>query len=244
MSVNFLNTNAYMIGIDAHTFCPAVPPGAQIPAWPHIVGMKFSGPSIYTSLTTKTKSETHAMVKEGWSLVAVPHIPLPAPPGPKELQEYLILVVTSGSEPVLAIGSVTGEGVSLTVCVSGCVGWNLNCGPFESDMITGAVLCFSTVQTTPTLSDFVGAAIKTVATSIVAPIVGFFVGKSFDGLGLDKRLTKPILKKAVELAKPLVEFLARRVTKQLAEKSTPPVKAKVADKTNPIAQGIVNAMGI
>lgn len=245
MTVNFLNTSALMVGVDAHAYYPAVPPGKEVPAWPHLVGMKFSGPSMFWNLTKKSTSEANAMVQDGWSLVTVPHIPYPAPPGPEELVEYLMLIITSGSEPILAIGSVTGEGTALTVCVYGCVGWNLNCGPFESDMVTGAVICVNSVQTTPTLSDVVGAAIKVLAASILAPLVGYYAGKSFDRLGLGGKIAKPIVKKAFDkMAKPLVEFLARFLTKTIAEKVTPAVKAKVADKADPVAQGVLNAMGI
>jgi hypothetical protein len=216
MTVNFLDKSAFMAGLDLHTYCPAVPPGAEIPAWPYLVGARFSALSTWWKLTEKSTSQSNPMVRDGWSLRLVPHVPVPAPPGPKQALEYLGIVVTSGSEPLLTVASVTGEGSPLAVCLDGCAAWNMNCGPFESDMLTGFVLCFNSVKTTPSLSDVVGAIAKGIAGTIVAPLVGYIVGKKFDGLGIVvKEIEKPLskyFKKAYDkIAKPLVEFLARQI---------------------------------
>jgi hypothetical protein len=259
MSANFMHKGGLMVGLDLHTYCPIVPPGAEIPIWPHLVGAPFSWPSWFMYFTKKVTSVGHPMIQDGWGLVLLLHIPYPVPlPGPKEAAEYAMMTLTSGSEPVLSIGSVTAEESPLDICVSGCAGWNLNCGPFESDLITGAVLCFSSVQTTPTLSDIVGAAIKVLATSIFAPLVGYFAGK---GLGnaakpIVRKILKQLLRvpykpmrklvaKAIKaIPQPLVEFIARFLTKKLADKGTPAVKGKLFGEAHPVAQGIVNAMGI
>lgn len=183
MSVNFLNNSAIMVGLDDHIFYASAPPPIfQIP-FPHyfyLVGAPFGWvPATFWNRTGKVTADAEKMIDVDFSLLLVPHMPLPPlPPGIHQVPNYAEIFATSGSEASLGIGNVTGEGDPLAACFVASLALNLNCST-EGDHPTGNVFCTCSVQTTPTWLDYALGAFKW----FVVGFLGEFLG-NLGGPGL------------------------------------------------------------
>ena len=95
-------------------------------------------------------------------------MPIPAlPPHPAEAPILALVIAFSTSTAQLSVDSVTGEGNALACCISGAWGLNVNCND-PKDSPSGGVIVISTVRTSPTLGDFMGA------------LVGFHLNRWFN----------------------------------------------------------------
>lgn len=166
MSSNFLDASGLMAGADIHTWYTIAPSAlpAPVPS-PHIVADSFYGIQRYWRVVWSVTSDACPMLQSNWCLLVVPHIPIPAgPPHPAEVPNYLTIVATSSSSPQLSVHSVTGKGAALYCCVIFCISRNLNCG--VPAWLTGSVLNLNTVKTTPSLGDYLAAAVGTVLNAL------------------------------------------------------------------------------
>jgi len=167
MSSNFLDASGIMAGVDIHFWQLLVPPSpAPVPTpTPHIVADSFFGIQRYWRVVWSVTTGMCPTLQSNWCLLIVPHIPIPpGPPHPTEAVSLACTIATSSSSPQLSVHSVTGKGQALYVCVIGCINWNLNCG--LPAWITGWVLNLNSVKTTPSLGDYVSAAVGTVLNAI------------------------------------------------------------------------------
>lgn len=188
MSACFYDDGGVMNGIDAHTYITVGPLGVPLPVLftPHYAGTLFIGPSTPSKRTPTVTAESRQMIKQGFENILVPHVPLTfLPPHPAEVGEIALIIFMSSSKALLGIGSVTGEGGSLAICIDGPVGLNPNCGPGA-----GAVYNPSSVVTSPTAADFAFAAFDYVIGLIAGEIAGKLIPKS-----LKNKIAKAILKK-------------------------------------------------
>ena len=200
MSSNFLNNSAIMAGIDIHLFYNVGPPpvtGTPIPVFPYFVGLPFYWPpATFWNRTGTITADTWKMIDVDFSLLLVPHTPIGGVPGPAQAVNILTIVLTSGSEASLGIGSVEGEGDPLAACIAGPVGLNLNCWQF-GDHPSGAVLCVCSVKTSPTALDYALGLHKWLAVGLLGEWGGV----------LGKRLAKYIRK----IPKAVWEFIFKQL---------------------------------
>ena len=177
MSVNFYNTSGIMVMVDTHKYAPAPP------AWPHLVGAPLSWLSPLDSKRLgSVTSESARMIQGGLDLYLVPHVFMGVPPGavPPAPLQLAAIWAASGSVAYLAVHKVTGSGDQLACCVSGMIGFNVNCND-PLDLPNGTVFQCNTVQTQPTLGDYLGAAVAYWLDAAFA----CFVNGLLDGLDLD-----------------------------------------------------------
>lgn len=158
MSVCFYDNGGEMAGIDAHEYFTIGPLGVPVPVLftPHLVGAPNSHAiARFDKRTPTVTAESRLMIQRGFTIHAVPHLPMTfLPPHPAaELANIAKIIVGSSSKAVMGIASVTGEGASLATCLAACVGANANCGPG-----VGVVVNPSSVVTSPTAADYAGAA--------------------------------------------------------------------------------------
>ncbi len=197
MSANFYDNSGKMVGIDCHKYwaLPPPPSGTLMPLWPHAVAIAF--PSEFSKAYLRTASilaESRKMIAGGFDNGPVwVHAFWPTPPPhPMEGPLYSLILATSTSTAQLTVSSVTGEGNALATCIFGFWGLNVNC--FEPmDMPSGHVIVISTVKTSPTLGDYIGA------------IVGWLVNAGVNykiGLKLDK-----LKKLAIAIVKNILRFI-------------------------------------
>ncbi len=166
MSSNFLDASGIMAGADIHFWITIAPPAIPVPVpAPHIVADSFYGIQRYWRVVWSVTSDACPMLQSNWCLLVVPHIPIPeGPPHPTEVANIATVILTSSSSPQLTVHSVTGEGSALYCCVVFAINWNLNCG--IPSWLTGWVLNFNSVKTSPTLGDYLSAAVGTVLNAI------------------------------------------------------------------------------
>jgi hypothetical protein len=171
MSVTFYNISGGMVGIDPHTFVAA--PNVTIKwVYPHVVVGVFATltATIYKRTETVT-ADGMPMLQGGFDLYLVPHVPAPIlPPGPLEAVEFSKIMIMSGSKAQMSVHSVTGRKEALATCLSGCVGLNVNCAePF--DLPIGMVFNPSSVMTTPTSGDYIGALVGYAVDVLIGTVI-------------------------------------------------------------------------
>ncbi len=192
MSACFYDNGGAMVGIDAHTYITVGPAYATVPVMftPHGVAAPLLHPlATYWKRTGTVLAEGRQMIQRGFKLYLVPHIPLTGlAPHAAEVGQLAKVIAKSSSKSYLGVASVSGEGSSLAVCVSSCVGANGNCGPG-----LGVVLNPSSVITSPTAADYAGAvaswsvglALGPVWKKIPNPVLRF-IAKKVVGSKIDK----------------------------------------------------------
>lgn len=180
MSVAFYDTRGGMLGCDLHEYVAY--PAEPIPSHPHIVGAFFDGPGTDWKRTASVRSEGHPMIQRGHDWLPIAHMPIPLPPpSPLEIPVAAWILVTSSSKARMAVHSVTGQGTPLATCLGRALGLNVNCGrPFA--MPTGFVVNPNSVQTTPTLGDYLGALAGYVLDAALGVVMGRLFGKVGDKL--------------------------------------------------------------
>jgi hypothetical protein len=170
MSSNFLDLSGGFLGKDMHLYYTVAPP-SPAPVMivnVHLVGQFHTLGRIWREVGNVT-TEANTVLQSGWAMLLVPHIPLPIPPHPSEVANLATIIATSSSAPQLSAHTVTGKGTALLVAVIGPVGANVDCG--FSLTPTGVDLNFNSVKTTPTLGDYLAAAVGAVLNSIYASAV-------------------------------------------------------------------------
>ncbi|MRG93030.1 hypothetical protein [Polyangium spumosum] len=216
MSVNFYNNSAIMVGIDVHDFYPfpGVVEDQKVP-WPYAVGAPFFWPAAnFWHRTGTITADGWQMIHDEFSLFLVPHVHLFAEMGLLQVPQYAKILGPSGSEPMLAIGSVTGQGNPLAACMFGALGLNFNCWE-KGDQPTGYVLSVTSVKTSPTLADLASGAVKWVSLGFLAPRLGEIVGARLGGIG------GPL--ESIPIS--IIEFITEQIVKKLME----PVAKEVHD---------------
>jgi hypothetical protein len=214
MSVNFFNNACVMAGIDCQMYFllgPPPPTGTPDPMFPYFVGLPFWWPpATFWNRTGKVTADSFQMIDVDFSLLLIPHTPFPAPPGPGQTLNYLSVVGASGSEAMLGIGSVTGEGDPLAACLYGVMGLNLNCWEF-GDQPTGAVLSACSVKTTPSTLDYALAGLKWFAVGFLGDYLGKLLGKK---LG---RVVAKLAKILEKIPEAVWEVLIKQIVVNLME---------------------------
>ena len=163
MSANFKNNTATMSGIDLHTvkFLPPMSPkeivtGHAVEDWPHAASIGFASPAgDEGKRTSKLTADKAKMIREGFTIGKVSHVPMLGPFHPAEAVQLAKIIKNSKTKVFMTIMSVTSEGDPLAICLKGPVGIDLNCNSDDSLMPTGMVLCLCSVETQPTVKDFV-----------------------------------------------------------------------------------------
>jgi hypothetical protein len=169
MSVNFYNSFGLMAIVDLHGYKPGPP------AWPHVVCAPLWWFATAERRVPSVTSCSHPMVQGGLDLCMVLHIPAGPPPGAVTATMILAAIHSmSGSVAYLAVHKVTAARKDLACCVSGMIGYNVNCNE-PIDLPTGLVFQCNTVQTQPTLGDYVGAFVAYALDAILAFSVGAFL---------------------------------------------------------------------
>ncbi|MEJ7731856.1 MAG: hypothetical protein WKG00_21930 [Polyangiaceae bacterium] len=198
MSACFYHQNAAMAGIDLHTYwvagppTPAGPTPVPVPLSPHVVAVPFEWRATQWKATHSVTSVGSPMIQRGYDIYAVPHVPVPVgPPHPiAEPLKLLEIHFTAGSEARMSISSVTGCGEQLATCLLFLAGANVNCWDPIPSGPTNLVLSPSSVLTSPTLGDYIGA------------LVGYYVDGAFDfAFGLLGPISGHIWRRAPDLAK-------------------------------------------
>jgi hypothetical protein len=187
-----------MVAVDLHKYWNALPPptGALIPVWPHAAVAQFSQMAAKGYLRTGSiTAHTQLMIAGGFDVGPVlPHMPyLVPPPHPVAEPPILALIVaTSTSTAQLTVGSVTGEGNALAVCISSSYGLNVNCCD-PRDLPLGNVIVVSSVQTNPTVGDYAAA----FAGWAISMHINFKIGQFLDRF-------KNLARKAIAVIKTIV----------------------------------------
>lgn len=202
MASNFYNLNGFMVGVDIHKYIafPMVPD----PVHPHLVYTPFRWPTPTPHKIgwTVTMSGSRCL-RGGFSNALVNHCPIPLPPpSPAELPWLALVVMNSGTKAQLTAHKVTHKGDALAVCIKWMFGANINCSePF--DLPTNQVFNINSVETQPTLGDYIGA----IAGYILDAALGWASGKAGAGL-TDKEALRSLLKWALRVApEPVKEFV-------------------------------------
>ena len=113
------------------------------------------------------------VLQSGFAMLFVPHVPVLAPP-PHPLYEPPLLVMaipTSTSAPVMSAHSVTNSGQALATAIVRPAGRNLDCG--LQPQPTGIDVNLNSVKTSPTLGDYLGAAVGAWLNGMMNVITGF-----------------------------------------------------------------------
>jgi hypothetical protein len=160
MMVCFHNFTGVMpIAMDGHMYV-AIPPPTGVPVpMPHVANAMFLAiANRVWRVATKVWVGMTPGLQSSWARLLVNHAPIPVmPPQPAlEAAALATTIVTSSSQPVMTVHSVVGQGQPLMCCLALCAGANQNCGIFPSG---GPTLNICTVLSSPTLGDYVNAAI-------------------------------------------------------------------------------------
>jgi len=199
MSACFYNAEGGMVGVDPHLY---VTTGEVPVAAAHVTAKHFdSEPSTYWKRLQDVRSDGAAMIQRGFDQYLVPHVPIPtAPPGAGELAAYALIIATSSTKAHMSVASVTAHGSPLATCLYGAAGLNANCAMVIA-LPTGVVWNPNSVETSPTIGDYIGAYYNYLFSAILSTLVG----KHIDALG---KLVAGPLGKVVEVA--LKHLLRRR----------------------------------
>ncbi|MEZ4443450.1 MAG: hypothetical protein R3B72_30545 [Polyangiaceae bacterium] len=202
-----------MAGIDFHVYLmlgpnPAIP--IPSPKHPHAATVSYTFPG--SKHAVKLTANGHEMLREGFAVYLVPHVPLPVPlPHPLEAGWLVAIIGTSKSSPAFSRGTVLNAGSPLACCVAGSVGFASNCGGF------GTILNSTTVVTTPSASDLARGAVNAGLNAFVSglfggllplpPMLAHYVKFLFDNT-VKKWVISPLVKWVSDEARELVdEFL-------------------------------------
>jgi hypothetical protein len=159
-SANFYNDSAVMRGIDFHHAQIVTgpmdlikPKGTTQEDWPYYVQVSASSSGGDDSKRTpKLTADGLKMIRDGFTVGNVPHVPAPGPFHPSQAAEWAQIIGDSKTTPLLKMATVTSAGDPLSVCAVAALGFNLNCQ--DGGMkLTGIVKCVCSVQTTPQAKD-------------------------------------------------------------------------------------------
>ncbi|HZF49517.1 MAG TPA: hypothetical protein VE093_12750 [Polyangiaceae bacterium] len=183
MAANFHYDLTIMAGADLHSIImliPAPPGFLNVPTIPHVVGAMFFWPS-NDKRTPKVTTAGQPMIKGGHSLALVPHVPLDprAYTHALEIPWIALVILGSSSKAQLSVHKVTGQGAPMATAILWAIGLNVNCNSFVTadalsfPLPTGRTLSLTTVQTSPTLGDYLGA----IAGWLIDAVISFFIDK-------------------------------------------------------------------
>jgi hypothetical protein len=165
MSVNFLDTSGLFVGLDVHMYMlpappplPPITPGPTV-LMPHAVGSGHGPNCRIWRVVRSVTTDGCNVLQSGFAMLFVPHVPVMAPP-PHPVGELPLLamtILTSTSQPVMSVHSVTNSGQALATALLGLAGLNSDCG--YQPQPTGIDFNFNSVKTSPTLGDYCGATV-------------------------------------------------------------------------------------
>ncbi|APR87638.1 hypothetical protein A7982_12987 [Minicystis rosea] len=162
MTASFYNNKAGMVGIDFHhaqllsTALSELAKGHRKDDWPYLVVVKcswFGGDE--GKRTPNVTADAEKMIRDGFVIGKVPHVPMPGPLHPYEAVELASIISASKTTPLLKMSTVTSSSDPLSVCAIGPVGANLNCQEGGDLKLTGIVFCECSVVTSPSLKDLI-----------------------------------------------------------------------------------------
>ncbi|WP_437931703.1 hypothetical protein WMF37_21405 [Sorangium sp. So ce291] len=164
MPANFYNNKAAMVGMDRHParFLTGTAKdyiGGEKKPWYYFVAVPFWWPGGADEKRTSTvTADGEKMIRDPFTVGAVPHVPAPAPFHPLQALTNGSIVKDSKSRPFLSTTRVTSQGDPLATCILGPVGADMNCQEVDGgkpEALTGLVISGCTVMTQPTVKDFV-----------------------------------------------------------------------------------------
>lgn len=176
MSSNFYHTFGMMGGMDLHKYiaAPAIPMMTI-----HMVGIPFYWASF--TLQKKVDSVTtdgFSTFQSGMDFYFIPHIPVPAPPpGPPEPMVLVFVILGAGSKCFMAAHKVHFGGDKAAVCLLEADSINANCSEFF-DSLANRVINPSSVKTSPTPGDYLGAVVGLVVDNIINARIGKAIDKA------------------------------------------------------------------
>ena len=242
MSASFYNNKAGMIGVDFHhaqllsTALSELTKGHRTDDWPYLATVRcdwVGGDE--AKRTPHVTADTVKMIRDGFTIGKVPHVPMPGPLHPYESVEVISIINGSKTTPLLKMATVTSAGDPLAVCAIGPVGANLNCQEGGDLKLTGVVICECSVVTSPSLKDLVFRIFddyikKWLIDKIIDIIDLILKSRKIPGIprAIIKWLLKKIVPKLVDLMEDLAKWLwdkaeakAREPTKELPPKQDP-----------------------
>lgn len=181
MTACFYNASGRMIGMDVHEFMALFPlDPLPLPS----IGLYFVTASFDRLAATFWKrprtltSDGQPMIKGGFDMYLVPHIPLTSvapipflPLHPLGIITNAKIIGDAGSKAQLQAHSVTYNDDPLATCILFCVGLNVNCQLLGASAPTGGVFNPNSVITQPTVGDYLGAIAGYLADSLLG--IGF-----------------------------------------------------------------------
>ena len=180
MTVKLHKNNSWMGGVDSHKMNSEFDP--------FLVGTKFSDPS-NGKRTSNVTADGELMIQEGFENMLVPHYPLAPPATTAAAALYAAILLGASTKPILSVASVQGNGRARACEMWMWVGLNLNCfRPFNAP--SGATMTIGSVETEPTLADWVRCGLNAAISSAVSWVVGQFATSRTDGLDA---VLKPIV---------------------------------------------------
>jgi hypothetical protein len=212
MAANFHFDLSFMIGVDFHSIMamsPVPPAPVNIPKSPHFVAAGFFWPS-NNKRTPKVTTAGQPMIKGGHSLALVPHIPLSplAYTHSLEIPWIALILVGSSSKAQLSVHKVTGEGNPMATAIYEGFGLNVNCNSWVAAEAlsfpapTGATFALTTVETSPTLGDYLGA----IAGWLIDAAISFFIDK-YVRIFVNNRWTGDLTRQALRtLFKAIIKY--------------------------------------
>lgn len=243
MTASFYNNKAGMIGVDFHhaQFLSTAPSelatGHKEESWPYLAVVKCSwwgGDD--GKRTPKLTADREKMIRDGFTVGKVPHIPMPGPLHPYEAVELASIIADSKTTPLLKMPTVTSAGDPLSVCAIGPVGANLNCQEGGDLKLTGVVFCECSVVTSPSLKDLIFRIFDDY-------IKKWLIGKIIDVIdiilkwrkipALPRAIVKWLMKKLVPKLVELMEDLAKWLWDQAEKKAKEPPKELPKKKEPP-----------
>lgn len=212
MVANFHYDLSFMIGVDFHSIMamsPAPPAPINVPKIPHAVGAPFFWAS-NNKRTPKVTTASQPMIKGGHSLALIIHIPLSpqAYTHPIEVPWVGLILLGSSSKAQLSVHKVTGEGSPMATAIYEALGLNINCNSWVAAEAlsfpspTGVTFALTTVETSPTLGDYVGAIVGW----LIDAAISFFIDK-YTRLFVNNRWTGDLKRQALRtLFKAVIKY--------------------------------------
>jgi hypothetical protein len=209
MTASFKNKSGVMTGLDAHRYFvgpfPLAPPPAVPIIWLHVVAAPFTWVDTNGGWCNTVTSEGWNMVKGGYCLYLVPHVPLPIacpPPSSLEVAQLIMVIAISTSKAYLSVGTVTGEGAPLACCLAEPIGVNMNCNGI------GVVFNSNSVVTSPSYGDMAGAAVEHILDTLWSKALGKALPDPIAKY-LFNRFVKP------HVVSPLIKYMRNLVQEQV-----------------------------
>lgn len=239
MSANFLNNKAVVAGTDLHMAKLLSPKlsdlltGAPFDYYPYGVAVIYSWPGGDDSKRTSTvTADGSKMIREGFEISKVPHVPMAGPLHPAgEAIQMAQVIKDSTSKPFLTVMSVKSEGDPLALCMKGAAGFNLDCNAESSMWPTGAVICVCSVQTQPTVKDFVFRVFDEFIKKWLADKIVELMDQVM------KRLKPKVVPEIVwKIPRAIVRWVAKKVVPKLIDKAEEAAK-KALDKADRARRG-------